>query len=121
MLQKFHSCNNLDPEGNPAGGHVVLDIPAHPEGLNHAALPALFIRWQDGPLGRGEDRKEPNGAFVETVLKAALQRIEHYQGTKFSCRENALAITKIEEALMWLNRRTQRREEENVEGTHAGN
>ena len=80
----------------------------------------LRIDWQDGPLGRGEDRQEPNGAFVETVIAAALQRIEYYNETQFRCRENSLAITKLEEALHWLNARTNRREQQNVEGTHSG-
>jgi len=96
--------NRLDENGNPAGGYV--------DGIG------LTIKWQDGPLGRGEDRKAPNGAFVETVIQAVIQRIEHYNSTKFKCRENSIAITKLEEAKMWLNSRTQRREKEGTEGTH---
>ena len=46
----------------------------------------------------------------------ALQRIRFYQGTRFSCRENSLAITKLEEALHWLQARTLRREREGIEG-----
>jgi hypothetical protein len=100
--------NVEDVNGNPAGGSVTGT------GLN--------IEWQNGPLGRGEARKEPNGAFVETVLSAALQRIEWYQTAsngKFKCRENAIAITKIEEALLWLDKRTRDREARQVEGTHT--
>lgn len=104
MLANFKASNELDSNGNPAGG-LVLGT-----GLN--------IKWQNGPLGRGAERLEPNGAFVETVIAAALQRIEHYQTSKFKCRENALAITKLEEALHWLNARTQKRESRGVEGTH---
>ena len=89
----------------PAGGYV--------EGVG------LRIDWQDGPLGRGAERGEPNGAFVETVIAAALQRIEYYNSTQFRCRENSLAITKLEEALHWLNARTRDREARDVEGTHA--
>lgn len=104
MLDRFQAVNNDDAGGNPAGGWV--------SGIG------LSITWQNGPLGRGEDRQEPNGAFVETVLEAAAQRIRYYQSGKFACRENALAITKIEEALHWLNHRTANRENRNVEGTH---
>lgn len=78
----------------------------------------ISISWQDGPLGRGEERLEPNGAFVEGVIQAALGRLQHYQSTKFRCRENALAITKLEEALHWLDHRTADRERRDVEGTH---
>lgn len=108
MLDKFDRVENrLDEHGNPSGGVV--------EGTG------LWIAWQDGPLGRGEDRQEPNGAFVETVIAAAKQRIEFYQTAangRFACRENALAITKLDEALHWLNDRTQAREARGVEGTH---
>ena len=99
--------NEVDEKGNPTGGHVM--------GVG------LSIIWQNGPLGRGEERILPNGAFVETVISAAKQRIEFYQTAsdkKFACRENAVAITKLEEALMWLEKRTKDREERQVEGIH---
>jgi hypothetical protein len=96
--------NNDDENGNPAGGTVT--------GVG------LSIEWQNGPLGRGDERIEPNGAFVETVIAAAKQRIEYYNRTKFVCRENSMAITKLDEALMWLNKRTADRESRQVEGTH---
>lgn len=105
MLGTFNAENYLDSQGKPAGGYV--------EGVG------LRIDWQNGPLGRGEERVEPNGAFVETVIASVVQRIEFYQAGEFKCRENAIAITKLEEALLWLNYRTQRREQRGVEGTHT--
>lgn len=99
------TCENLnDADGNPAGGSV------SGTGIN--------IEWQNGPLGRGADRKEPNGAFVESVMEAAAQRIRYYQSTKFNCRENAIALTHLETAILWLNKRTAEREARAVEGTH---
>lgn len=106
MKQPFKAENLVDDQGRPAGGYVEAT--------------GLRIDWQNGPLGRGDDRIEPNGAFVETVIAAALQRIEHYNEGQFRCRENSLAATKLEEALHWLNARTQRRETEGTEGTHEG-
>src|SRR3990167_3104639 len=97
--------NLTDNSENPTGGFVLGT--------------GLDIKWQDGPLGRDADQKEPNGAFVETVISAAVQRIEFYQNSKFSCKENAMAITKLEEALLWLNKRTLDRENRKVEGTHT--
>jgi len=81
----------------------------------------LRIDWQNGPLGRvgSGERIEPNGAFVETALEAVLQRIEYYQ-TAFPCEENAKAIDHINFALHYLNERTARRVQANVEGTHEG-
>ena len=105
MRQEITEHHENDPNGNPAGGHTVGQ--------------GIEITWQNGPLGRGSDRITPNGAFVEGVLLAALGRIQYYQESKFKCRENAIAITKIEEALLWLDSRTRTREERQVEGTHA--
>lgn len=100
--------NLRDDQGRPAGGSV--------SGVG------ISIVWQDGPLGRGAERKEPNGAFVETVIAAAKQRLEYYQEVSagaFKCGENAVAITKLDEALLWLDKRTREREARGVEGTHT--
>ena len=103
MIDKFTAENN-DVDGKPAGGNV--------SGIG------IRIDWQNGPLGRDADRIAPNGAFVETVIAAAKQRIEYYNESEFKCRENSMAITKLDEALMWLNKRTADREARQVEGTH---
>jgi hypothetical protein len=108
MLAKFAAMNYVDENGNPSGGSV------QGKGLD--------IRWQNGPLGRGEQRQESNGAFVETVIAAAKQRIEFYQTAsdgKFACEENASAITALAIALEALNTRTAAREARGVEGTHT--
>lgn len=108
MLQNFMAENFNDEKGNPAGGYV--------ESIG------LRIDWQNGPLKNSDGTRNPaSGAFIETVLKACIQRMEYYQASKFNCRENALALTKMEEALHWLNARTQRRIAEDTEGTHQGN
>lgn len=104
MIDEIITDNSTDIDGNPTGGHVVGT--------------GMKIDWQEGPLGRGENRIEPNGAFVETVIVAAKQRLVFYQDSKFNCIANAMAITKLDEALMWCNRRTQDRDERDVEGTH---
>jgi len=48
-----------------------------------------------------------------------LDRLQSFQSSEYHCRENALAITKLEEALFWLRARTDGREARGVEGTHA--
>jgi len=105
MLQEVNGKHFTDANGNPAGGRTTGK--------------GIEINWQNGPLGRGEERKEPNGAFVEGVIAAAIDRLEYYQSSKFKCRENALAITKLEEALHWCQHRTAKREKRAVEGTHT--
>ena len=105
MLAEFKSKQFSDEAGNPAGGHTYGT--------------GFTIAWQNGPLGRGEDRIEPNGAFVETIIAAACDRLEFYQASKFTCQENADAIRSLKAALSILNERTRKREQRTVEGTHA--
>lgn len=78
----------------------------------------IAISWQNGPRGRGNDRKEPNGAFVEDVIAAVIGRIEFYQASEFACQENADALAYLRSAAERLNDRTKDREARNVEGTH---
>lgn len=70
--------------------------------------------------------KEPNGinnglttvfdgTTNEEVLAVLIDRMGYLQ-TKFPCRENAIVITKLEECLMWLNKRTSDRQKRGVEG-----
>ena len=105
MLAPISEDHQVDDAGFPAGGTTM--------GLG------IEIHWQDGPLAADGERREPNGAFVESVIAAALGRLQHYQSTVFKCRENALAITKLEEALHWCQHRTRDREQRGVEGTHS--
>lgn len=58
-----------------------------------------------------------DGTTNEEVLAMLLDRLNHLQA-KFPCRENAIAITHIETALLWLNHRTANRVKRNVEGKH---
>lgn len=104
MQQVIHSSHSTENDC-PAGGRTTAT--------------GLSIDWQNGPLSVDGERKEPNGCFVETVIAAALDRLDYYQSSKFNCRENALAITKLQEALHWLDHRTKAREARGVEGTHA--
>ena len=96
-----------DKDGNPTGGDTFIYFP-HPDAT------AITIRWQDGIV----EPEGQNGAFIEDVLEAARQRLQFFNSTKFRCRENSLAITKIEEALMWLDARTKTRVTQGVENTY---
>lgn len=104
MYQYVTENHRSDEHDRPAGGET------HGLGID--------IVWQNGPLNVDGVRREPNGAFVEGVIEAALGRLEFYQRSEFRCRENALAITKLEEALHWCRHRTADRERRGVEGTH---
>jgi hypothetical protein len=71
------------------------------------------IKFQQGTL----PEVGHNGTTNEAVLAAVIHRVKFLNG-KFPCRENALAITKLEEAKMWLEERTRNRVARGVEGKH---
>lgn len=115
MIRGYHF---KDDEGNPTGGNT------HGRGFS--------IEWQNGPTtvpndAGGVTALSPNGAFVEEIIEAAIDRLQWFNGdagyqeekpAKFRCRENSLAITHLEEALHWLQARTRDRLLRGVEGTH---
>lgn len=77
--------------------------------------PYTNIIWQEGTI------KEAgvNGCQVEDVLEECRARLSDLSN-RLPCRENSLALTKIQEAILWLNERTRERKSRGVEGTHSG-
>lgn len=75
---------------------------------------SIAFTIQNGPV------KEAgvNGCQVTTLIAAAKHMIEELN-KKFPCRENAVTITKLDEALMWQEKRTKDRLARAVEGTSA--
>lgn len=112
---RLSAFNTLDDNENPTGGHVVLGVE---EGGTERA--ALHIEWQNGPRGQ-KDTDEllpPNGAFVEDVIWAALQRIEFFNTSKYRARANSIAAHHLEQALQALKDRQLERTYRGVEGKH---
>lgn len=72
---------------------------------------SLAFTVQDGPI------KEVgvNGIQHTEIITLAKNMIEFFNA-KFPCRENAMTITKLDEALMWQDKRKQDREKRGVEG-----
>ena len=60
-----------------------------------------------------------NGVTQEALLAIVADRLRSFQEGPYACRENALALTKVEEAMHWLQQRTLERMRRGVEGTHT--
>lgn len=73
------------------------------------------ILFQNGPIGEAG----ANGVTQEVLLAIVADRLRSFQAGPYACRENALALTKIEEAQHWLQSRTRARMARGVEGTHT--
>src|ERR1051325_1961300 len=57
-----------------------------------------------------------DGPMNEEVLRVLIDRL-NFLNQKAPCRENSIAITKLQEALFWLEHRTIDRKARGVEGT----
>jgi hypothetical protein len=114
IVQKLTVVNNTTPDGKPDGGWIECDVPDV-----DGSCTVLEIAWQKGPLVAPDGTElPPNGVFLETVVRACIARLEYYQTTDFKCRENAVALTHLETALLWLGKRAADREDRGVLGTH---
>jgi len=98
---------------------TAINKPGH-GGANHVYnikynddVPATIIPFQDGPVGE----VGTNGVTETALLAIVIDRLRSFQNGEYRSRENACAITHIEEALMWLHRRTTLRQRRGVEGT----
>ena len=56
-----------------------------------------------------------DGTTNEEVLEILINRVK-FLNNKYPCKENAMCITHMEEALMWLEKRTKDRIKRDVEG-----
>ena len=80
-----------------------------------ASDPVAVVRFQHGPrMADGSMAGCTNAVLIAIML----DRLRSFQAGPFSCRENALAITKLEEALHWMEARARVRRRQGVLGKH---
>lgn len=92
--------------------YIVAAAPAEGEeiGLDN---PYAKVNFQKGPI----KENGVNGCHNEDLIAIVLDFLYTVNQGDFRCKENSMAITKLEEAMMWLNRRTLDRRSRGVEGT----
>lgn len=114
---EYHKINPL----NDVLDVVVRDDPGHGgashvysvEHSNSANIdPMMTVNFQNGPIAE----HGVNGVTQEILLAIVIDRLRSFQSGPFSSRENALALTKCEEALHWLQQRTIERMRRGAEG-----
>jgi hypothetical protein len=57
-----------------------------------------------------------NGISGEALMAIQIDRLRSFQAGPFACRDNAIALTHLETALIWLQKRTRDRIARGVEG-----
>jgi len=58
------------------------------------------------------------GVFTETLIQVAKQYLENVNIGPMSTRETSMVITKLDEALMWINKRSEDRILRGVQSTY---
>lgn len=112
-IQKRNNLNEVwrDGESGPGGAYhhyIVFHGPSETDTRTD-------IVFQKGPRN---DFDSTGGVLDVDLLEIVRDRLAHFQKGDFACRENACALTHIEEALMWMNKRVEDRAERNVLGTY---
>ena len=67
--------------------------------------------------GARNEQGSTAGVLETDLLEIVRHRLQCFQDGEYRTRENACALTHIEEALMWLNKRVADRKERGVLGT----
>lgn len=102
----------LDEPGQGGACHKYVSFPQNT--VKGEVSPNLLeVNFQNGPI----KENGINGCQNEDLLTIVIDRLQGFQSGEFKCRENAIALTKLEESLMWLRKRTQDRIDRGVEGT----
>lgn len=108
-IQRTHNLNTISyPDIIGPGGAY------HAYCIDRDGKHIASIQFQNGP--RNDINSIP-GITESDLLEIVRHRLQCFQKGEYATRENACALTHIEEALMWMAKRTEDRAERNVLGT----
>ena len=114
--KKYTKVMVVDEPGQGNANHEYRIMPVvPPQDIDQPVEDLGAVSFQNGPI------KEfgVNGVMNEDLIAIVIDRMRGFQSGDYKCRDNALALTKLEEALMWLRNRTNEREARGVEGTNT--
>ena len=115
-IQKRHNIHQVYRSGEiGAGGAYHKYVIRQDKFCPHEEVVVSEIQFQHGPRNEvGSVR----GVLDVDLLEIVRDRLKSFQQGEFATRENACALTHIEEALMWMNKRVEDRAERGVLGTN---
>ena len=114
-IQKRNNLNAIYAEGEKGNGGAY-----HTYGISYDANGKGYISnhgisFQDGAR---KINGSTNGILDVDLLEIVRHRLQCFQNGEYATRENAIALTHVEEALLWLNKRVEDRAERGVLGTN---
>jgi len=98
----------------PGEGGACHEYYISPSNLHETEIVGGFgcVNFQKGPV----KENGVNGCHQEDLIAIVIDRLQCFQAGDFACSENAEALKKLQEALLWLNSRTADRQARGVEG-----
>lgn len=114
-IQKRNNLNTVFRDGDPGPGGAYHDYVVdhsykdHNEGFDFSR-----IAFQKGPRNDPDAR---HGVLDVDLLEIVRDRLTAFQAGPFACRENAIALTHIETALLFMNKRVEDRADAGILGT----
>ncbi len=114
-IQKTNKLNRVfaaDEKGNGGANHVYLVFCGESD---PDTQDVELVQFQDGP--RNEE-DSINGLLDTDLLEIVRDRLHGFQQGEYATRENAIALTHIETALLWMNKRVEDRAARGVLGTN---
>lgn len=110
---RFTEVNVMDEPGEGGACHEYY-ISRSGDADNKTVGEFGHVKFQKGPV----KENGVNGCHQEDLIVIVIDRLNSFQTGDFACHENALALANMEEALHWLNHRTNDRQTRGVEGTN---
>jgi len=112
--EKLNTVFAVDDKGAGGANHQynIVGLPIDENGMGQFQE---IIRFQNGPRN---NKDSAHGVLDTDLLEIVRDRLKSFQNGDFATRENAIALTHIEEALLWMNKRVEDRIERNVLGTY---
>ena len=107
--EKLNDVYAIDEIGNGGANHKFS--------ISTKYEPAIILATLQFQNGARKDINATHGILDQDLLEIVRCRLQGFQNGMFPTRENAVALTHIEDALMWMNKRTEDRIERNVLGT----
>lgn len=113
-IQKREKLNDVYAEGEKGNGGAYHDYRITYDSKGDGYISNHVIQFQNGAR---RINGSTNGVIDSDLLEIVRHRLQCFQEGEFATRENEIALTHIEEALLWMNKRVEDRIERNVLGT----
>ena len=110
-IQTQGNLNEVFRVGEPGPGGAYHDYQVKGDSAHYFVEE---IRFQKGPRNAQDARR---GVLDTDLMEIVRDRLKAFQDGPYACQENEHALFLVEQALVWMNRRTEDRIKRNVLGT----